>query len=400
MAFDDEPLALMGTILNGPGHPDDARASVNGAVIVEAGRIACLLNNPSADELPPRRLHGAYVAPGFVDLQVNGGFGHEVDDNPAALLALARALPATGVTTFLPTLVSRAPERYSRCFAAFDVARAATKVDPLAARPLGLHLEGPLLSPARAGAHDRGAIEGATAGLLSQLADPARIALVTLAPERRDVLVLITHLRARGIAVSLGHTDATFELFTAGVDAGATLATHVWNAMPPLHHRVPGAVGAALTDDRVTALAIADGVHTHPAAFAIALRAKGLERLGLVTDAVAAAGTAAGTITALAGRPVTTDGASARLDDGTLAGSTLAMDQAVRNARRFGALSVAAAVHLATAVPARALGRLASGPPLRPGVAADLVLLDEELEVQATLVGGRLAFLRSHAGIG
>lgn len=388
MSFDDEPLALLGTILG------SARSPANGAVIVEAGRIARVLEDPSPGELPPRQLQASYVAPGFVDLQVNGGFGHEVAEDPAALTALARALPATGVTTFLPTLVSRAPERYSRCFAAFDVARAATKVDPLAARPVGLHLEGPLLAPSRAGAHDRAAIEGATAALLSQLSDPGRVALVTLAPERRDALMLITHLRARGIAISLGHTDASFEVFTAGVDAGATLATHVWNAMSPLHHRAPGAVGAALADDRVTALAIPDGVHTHPAAFTIALRAKGLERLGLVTDAVAAAGTAAGTVTALAGRPVLTDGASARLEDGTLAGSTLTMDQAIRNARRFAGLSPAAAVYLATTVPARALGRLGAVPLVRPGAAADLVLLDAELEVQATLVGGRLAFQR------
>lgn len=399
MSFDDEPLALLGTILNGA---DGAGPAGEGAVIVEGGRIACVLQKPDPASLPARQLRADYVAPGFIDLQVNGGFGHEVADDPSALLALARSLPATGVTTFLPTLVSRPAARYGRCFAAFDVARAATRVDPLSARPLGLHLEGPLLSPARAGAHDRAAIEAATASLLSQLADASRVALVTVAPERRDALMLITHLRARGIAVSLGHTDASFEMFTAAVDAGATLATHVWNAMSPLHHRAPGATGAALSDDRVTALAIADGVHTHPAAFTIALRAKGAERFGLVTDAVAAAGTPAGTVTALAGRPVITTGAGARLEarleDGTLAGATLTMDQAVRNARRFAGLSPACAVHLATAVPARALGRLADGPLLRAGAAADLVLLDAELAVQATVIGGRLAYQRASAG--
>ena len=391
MQLDDQPLALLGTLLGTSGD------SPAGAVIVEAGRITQVLVSPDARQLPPRQLQAAYVAPGFVDQQVNGAVGHEVDDSAAALVALARSLPATGVTTFLPTLVSRAPERYPRCFAAFDVARAATKVDRLAARPLGLHLEGPLLSPARAGAHDAAAIAGATAASLNQLADPGRVALVTLAPERRDALMLITHLRARGIAVSLGHTDASFDAFTAGVDAGATLATHVWNAMSPLHHRAPGATGAALIDDRVTALAIADGVHTHPAAFALAVRAKGPDRLGLVTDAVAAAGTAAGTITALAGRPVSTDGGSARLQDGTLAGSMLTMDQAVRNACRLGALSPASAVHMATTVPARAMGWLDAGPLLRPGAAADLVLLDADLHVQATLIGGRVAFQRPPA---
>ena len=388
---DDEPFALVGTLLE-----TDLDAPGPGAVIVEAGRITAVLANPDLRALPARRLHAAYVAPGFIDLQVNGGFGHEVNDDPAALIALARRLPATGVTAFLPTLVSREPDRYPTCFAAFDAARAAGGGD--GARMLGLHLEGPLLSPARAGAHDRAAIEGATAALVEQLADPspvARITLVTLAPERRDALSLIGRLRARGIVVSLGHTDASFEQFTAGVDAGATLATHVWNAMSPLHHRAPGATGAALSDDRVTALAIPDGVHTHPAAFAIALRAKGIDRLGLVTDAVAAAGVDAGTLTALAGRPVTTDGTSARLGDGTLAGSTLAMDRAVRNARRFAGLSPAQAVHLATAVPARALGLLQAGALVRAGAAADLVLLDQGLEVLATLVGGRMAFQRA-----
>src|SRR3569623_1040818 len=259
MSFDDEPLALVGTIL---GSAPGTTRPLPGAVIIEAGRIARVLEDPHATQLPPRQLQAAYVAPGFVDLQVNGAFWHEVAEDPASLAALARSLPATGGTAVLPTLVSRAPERYARCFAAFDVARAATKVDPHAARPLGLHLEGPLLSPARAGAHDRAAIEGATAELLKRLADPGRVALVTLAPERRDALMVITHLRARGIAVSLGHTDASFETFTAGVDAGAALAAHVRNAMSPLHKRDPGATGAALLAARVTALILPDSVHS------------------------------------------------------------------------------------------------------------------------------------------
>lgn len=382
----DEPLALIGTVLGSAGAPRP------GAVVVEGGRIGRVLEAAGSGALPRRQLRAAYVAPGFLDLQVNGAFGHEVNDDPAALLALAGLLLATGVTAFLPTLVSRPAQHYARCFAAFDAARAQAGAG---ARLLGLHLEGPLLAPARGGAHDRAAIEGATAALLEDLADPARVALVTLAPERPDALPLIARLRASGVAVSLGHTDASFDAFTAGVDAGATLATHVWNAMSPLHHRAPGATGAALIDDRVTALAIPDGVHTHPGVFALALRAKGPDRLGLVTDAVAAAGTPAGTVTALAGRSVTTDGVGARLDDGTLAGSMLTMDAAVRNARRFGGLSAAAAVHLATTVPARALGLLAAGPLVRAGGVADLVLLDEELQVQATLIGGRVVFQRS-----
>lgn len=193
--------------------------------------------------------------------------------------------------------------------------------------------------------------------------------------------------------VSLGHTDASFETFTAAVDAGATLATHVWNAMSPLHQRAPGATGAALTDDRVTALVIADGVHTHPAVLRLTVRAKGFDRLALITDAMAGAGLAPGP-TVLGGRAVTVDLTSARLADGTLAGSTLTLDRAVRNAVGLTGISEAAAVHLATAVPARALG-LPNRGRLVVGADADIVLLDEDLTVMATYVGGVRAYSRN-----
>ena len=220
--------------------------------------------------------------------------------------------------------------------------------------------------------------------------------LVTLAPERAGAPALIGELRARGIAVSLGHTDASFETFTAGVDAGATLTTHVWNAMSPLLHRAPGATGAALSDDRVIAMAIADGIHTHWAAFRIAARAKGRGRLVLVTDAISAAGLEIGAPgLALAGRPVTVDATGARLSDGTLAGSTLTMAQAVRNAIQFADVSPDDAVRMASGTPLRALGlRADDDAGLRAGAPADLVLLDAELGVRATFIGGRIAYVK------
>jgi N-acetylglucosamine-6-phosphate deacetylase len=399
----------------GPG----AAGERDGTVTVHDGKIAALA--PLAAEPPASRgqgggdaiagapivprLRAAYVAPGFVDLQVNGAFGHEVGADPRALRALAAALPATGVTAFLPTLVSRPEADYAGCFAALDEEQAAAGHGERAgsARILGLHLEGPLLAPARAGAHARGAIDAATASTVDRLADPTRVRLVTLAPERDGALELIGALRARGIAVSLGHTDATFETFTAGVDAGARFATHVWNAMSPLHHRAPGATGAALSDDRITALAIADGVHTHPAVFRLTARAKGTQRLALVTDAIAAAGLGSGA-SALAGRPVTVDATSARLADGTLAGSTLTLDRAVRNAMQFASLSIAEAVEMAAGTPRAALLAASSGHPgdrpgdgaraLGPGAPADLVLLDADFSVRATFVGGRLAYVK------
>jgi N-acetylglucosamine-6-phosphate deacetylase len=380
------PFALVGRLLGG-----QTVSQALGTVVVKQGRIA------STDETTPvQRLRAAYVAPGYVDLQVNGGFGHEVGPDPAALRALAERLPSTGVTAFLPTLVSLPEAAYPACFAAVDAEMAAQARGerPGAARILGLHLDGPLLAATRAGAHERAAIEAASAALMRRLADPKRVRLVTLAPEREDALSLITELRARGIAVSLGHTDASFETFTAGIDAGATLATHVWNAMSPLLHRAPGATGAVLSDDRVLAMLIPDGVHTHWAAFRIAARAKGPTRLVLVTDAISAAGVAPGTPgLALAGRAVAVNATSARLSDGTLAGSTLTMEHAVRNAIQFGGLTPDEAVDAATSTPACAL-RADAEPGLAVGGPADLVLLDADFTVRATIVGGQLAYAK------
>ena len=238
----------------------------------------------------------------------------------------------------------------------------------------GLHLEGPLLSPARAGAHRADAIAAAGATLDEVLADllaAGVVRLVTLAPERPGALALIARLRQAGVAVSLGHTDATFEQTVAAIDAGATLATHLYNAMSPLHHRAPGAVGAALADDRLTVMLIADGVHVHPAALNVALRSKGPERVALVTDAIAAAGAPPGRY-ALAGVEVISDGQTARLADGTLAGSTLTLDRAVRMMAGLAGARLEDALAMASTVPAAAIGladtgRIAVGQVGRPG---------------------------------
>ena len=260
---------------------------VKGALVIERGRIVDVRFG-DVGPLPSPRLDAEIVSPGLVDLQVNGGFGLEVGGDGRALRALAGRLPSTGVTTFLPTAVSSGPADYRALGAALADARGAA-----GARMPGLHLEGPLLSPARAGAHRVGEIAAAGATIddvLDDLLGVGAVRVVTLAPERPGALALIHRLRQAGVAVSLGHTDATFEQTVAGIDAGATLVTHLFNAMSPLHHRAPGAVGAALADDRITIMLIADGVHVHPAALNVALRSKGPDRVALVTDAIAAAG--------------------------------------------------------------------------------------------------------------
>ena len=360
-----------------------------GALVIERGRIVDVRFG-DVGPLPSPRLDAEIVSPGLVDLQVNGGFGLEVGGDGRALRALAGRLPSTGVTTFLPTAVSSGPADYRALGAALADARGAA-----GARMPGLHLEGPLLSPARAGAHRVGEIAGAGATIddvLDDLLGVGAVRVVTLAPERPGALALIHRLRQAGVAVSLGHTDATFEQTVAGIDAGATLVTHLFNAMSPLHHRAPGAVGAALADDRITIMLIADGVHVHPAALNVALRSKGSDRVALVTDAIAAAGAPPGRY-ALAGVEVISDGQTARLADGTLAGSTLTLDRAVRMMAGVAGARLEDALAMASSVPAAAIG-LADVGRIAVGQLADLALWSAAMEVTATLVGGQVAFRR------
>jgi len=356
---------------------------VDGALVVEGERIV-EVREGRPGSLPEPQLQAPIVSPGLVDLQCNGGFGLEVGSDPDALRELARRLPATGVTTFLPTLVSAGPEAYRAAAAAWAQAAGA----PGASLP-GLHLEGPLLAPARAGAHDRQAIGQADATLdavLDALLAAGAVRLVTLAPERPGALERVARLRAAGVTVSLGHTDASFDQAVAGLEAGATLATHLYSAMSPFAHRAPGAVGALLTDDRVTVTLIADGVHTHAAALKLALRAKGADRIALVTDAVSAAGAPPGRYR-LGGVEIVSDAASARLADGTLAGSTLTLDAAVRGMVRLAGATPAQALAMASTVPAAAIGLRDRGR-IAVGQRADLVLWSADLAVQSTLIGG------------
>ncbi len=360
-----------------------------GMMLIQDGKIAGIqTGNQSTGPWGPIEMRdAAYIAPGFIDLQVNGGFGVEVGDDPDAIRTLAARLPETGVTAFLPTIITSPPEFYPKAIAAFEAAR-----DVRGARPLGLHLEGPFLSPQRPGAHRRDIIENADSRLLDPLLESDAVRLVTLAPERPDAPELIEKLRKRNLLISLGHTDATYEQFEAGVDAGARMATHLYNAMSPFAHRAPGAVGAALLDDRVTVGLIADGVHSRPASLRLAVRAKGIDRIALVTDMMAAAGMPPGTY-ALGGQQVRVDRVSARLNDGTLAGSLLTMDRAVSNMVYWTDATIIDALRMASEIPAQLL-RLERMGRICVGNEADLVLLDANLHVHMTIVRGNVVYER------
>jgi N-acetylglucosamine-6-phosphate deacetylase len=354
-----------------------------GTVVIENGALSRIAREHLRDgDLPAHVIDAGIVAPGMIDLQVNGAFGFEVGPNAADLDAISKGLLATGVTAWLPTVVTAPADFYPPVFTAWsDIDASAGAV------PLGLHLEGPFLSPDKKGAHRLECIEAASDELFASWLDQESIALVTLAPDRDGATGRIRQLVQRGILVSLGHTNATYEEFVAGVDAGARKATHLFNAMTSIHHRAPGAMVATMVDDRVTAGLIPDGVHSHPATVRLALRSKGVDRIVIVYDMMSACGLGPG-VYALSTKDVTVDADSARLADGTLAGSILTMDQAMRNLVDWSEATPGEALHMATAVPARLLGDASRGR-LVVGVRADITLWDNDLQVVGTIMSGK-----------
>jgi N-acetylglucosamine-6-phosphate deacetylase len=343
---------------------------------VEAGRIAGF--GVGSPPVPSGRVidaEGGYLGPGFIDLHVHGGDGVSVMDGGDALAHLARFKAAHGCTAFLPTSWS-APDLTP------FLAGVRAALDAPGACILGAHLEGPYLNPKRAGAqaHIRPVNLDEARGWL----ESGLVRLMALAPELPGADDLLALCAEYGVLVAAAHTDATYDdLRRAG---SLALTTHTFNAMRGLHHREPGAVGAALTLDHLTCEIIADGVHVHPAVVALLLRLKGPGNVVLVTDAVRGAGLPDGTRTRQDGRPVVVRDGAARLADGTLAGSTLTMDAALRNLIAFTGLPLADAWRCASTTPARLLrfdaGRIANG------LRADLVLLDADLHVRWTMIGG------------
>jgi N-acetylglucosamine-6-phosphate deacetylase len=318
------------------------------------------------------------AAPGFVDLQVNGFAGVDfLAADTDGFSAAGEALLETGVTAYLPTLItSEEPDLVTAIAAVPERLRGP--------RILGVHLEGPFLSPARLGTHRRSARRDPDPALLERLLDAGPVRLMTLAPELPGALELVDLLHARGVTVSLGHTDATAAEAHAAFDRGVRAVTHVFNAMRPLAHRDPGIVGAALVRPEVVLQAIVDGVHLDPDIVRLLWRSAA-GRLSLVTDAIAGAGIGDGTY-ALGEIEIVVSDDVVRSEDGMLAGSALTMDQAVRNLVALD-VPLESALGAASGVPARVLGRADIGR-LTPGGPADIVVLDDALEVVRTLVGG------------
>ncbi|MDA8310589.1 MAG: N-acetylglucosamine-6-phosphate deacetylase [Actinomycetota bacterium] len=347
------------------------------------------------------------VAPGFVDVHVHGGDGHQTNgDSPAeveeALARIARFHARHGTTALLATAVSDSPERLAATVAGIAQAVGAPRAG--AARVLGGNLEGPFISPARAGAQDPAWIRPPDRAELSGLLEAGRgtIRVMTLAPELEGAAALIADCVAAGVTVSLGHSDADFDTARAAFDAGASHVTHLFDAMAPFHHRRPGLVAAALLERRATLELICDLHHLHPGAIALAHRAAP-GRIVLMTDAIAAAGMPDGPFR-LGALDVELEGTRVVLasDRSTLAGSVLTMERAVRHAVERAGIPLAEALCAASAVPTllaapggegTGRGGARSGV-LEPGAPADLVVLDPDLDVAATIVAGNVVFQR------
>jgi len=319
------------------------------------------------------------AAPGFVDVQVNGFGGVDfLEAGADGYRRAGEALLETGVTSFLPTLIT-APED--------DLVAALAEVPSVAdggPKIVGVHLEGPFLAERRLGMHRPAGRRDPDTALLERLLDAGPVRMMTLAPELPGALELIEVLVARGVTVSCGHSDATAEEANAAFDRGARMVTHLFNAMRPFSHRDPGIAGAALARDDVVVGIILDGIHLAPATVAVIWRAAA-GRVALITDAVAASSVAGGSYS-LGGVTLHVQDGAVRAPEGMLAGSLLTMIDAVRNLHTLG-VPIEDALAAASTVPARALG-LADAGRLDVGLPADIVVLDDNLDVERVVVGG------------
>src|SRR5271169_410048 len=364
-------------------------------IVIQGGKISAIGQRGKVD-LPrgAREINAGRrtVAPGFVDVHIHGAGGHDVMEGTREALEIITATVATHGTTSLVATTVTASEKETRDSVAgiahFILSTSEYPARELSAEILGIHFEGPFISPARRGVHPAKWIVPPSRELLSLLLREARgtAQILTLAPELPGALELIAAARKAGVVVSLGHTDATYEQAQAAIAAGASHAAHVFNAMRPFSHRGTGVIGAVLTSAKVSAELIADGVHVDEAAMRMLVELKTPERVILVSDGISATGMPDGKYQ-LGMFEVKVTGGVARNAEGKLAGSTLTLDRALRNIVALG-VPLPAALRMVTANPARQIGLGARKGVLGPGADADLVFLDEKLEVSGVMTRG------------
>jgi len=360
-------------------------------VLIEDGTIIAVGPGVASGEIAEIvDVGGAIVAPGYIDVHVHGSAGHDtMDGTREAIEGMARFFAAHGVTSFCPTTLTQpAADIMASVRAVYECME-----NPIegGAQPLGVHLEGPCIDAKKKGAQPEQHITTAAAIDYRQLFSLGNIKLITLAPEIEGNKALIAFARSQGAAVVVGHSSATYEDLEEAVRHGLNHATHTFNQMEGLHHRKPGTVGGVLLLDEIFAEFIADGIHLHPAIVDMVVRLKGPERAVAITDAISGAGMPDGDYE-LGGQAIVVKEGAVRLPDGTLAGSALTLDQAVRNIVEFTVAPLPEAIQMATLTPARSIGVADCKGSLEPGKDADIVILDDDLNVLKTMVGGEVVY--------
>jgi N-acetylglucosamine-6-phosphate deacetylase len=369
---------------------------ISDAVVVIQGSKIAAIGKRGKVELPrgirETRMAGKTAVPGFVDVHIHGAGGRDVmEGTRESLEIIAATVAAHGTTSLVATTVTASEKETQASVAGiahFILNTSQYAAHELSAEVLGIHFEGPFISPARRGVHPAKWILAPSTEILARLLKEARgtALILTLAPELPGALELIAAARKAGMVVSLGHTDATYEQAQAAIEAGASHAAHVYNAMRPFSHRGTGVIGAVLTSPKVSAELIADGVHVDEAAMRMLVELKTPERVILVSDGMSATGMPDGTYQ-LGMFEVKVSGGVARNAEGKLAGSTLTLDRALRNMVALG-VPLASALRMVTANPARQIGLGARKGVLAPGADADLVFLDDKLEVSGVMTRG------------
>jgi N-acetylglucosamine-6-phosphate deacetylase len=391
-------------VLSGAGIVLPNRLLDSGTIVIEQDRIVEI--SPGSRARGGADVHvdltGHFVLPGFIDVHVHGLQGIDTQDGNAAIPRIAARLPRFGVTAFCPTSIACSPSALRQMLMEVRDARATPA--PASARVLPAHLESNFINPEfngaqpldclrspRRGPGDARAVAGGSftgEEILDEIASArSEVGIITVAPELDSGLDLIRELAAHGHHLSLGHSGASYEEGLAGIDAGARQATHLFNRMPPLGHRRPGLAGAVLAHEEVTAEVICDGGHVHPAMVRMAIAAKRPSRIMAITDGTAGSGLPRGARATIGGRPIVV-GDLATLDDGTIAGSVLTMDRAFAKLVTEMGVSLVDAATMCATTPARALGLQGLGS-IEAGAAADLVVLNRQLEVVRTFVGGQ-----------
>ncbi|MBA7649788.1 N-acetylglucosamine-6-phosphate deacetylase [subsurface metagenome] len=368
----------------------------NKAISIEKGKITAIKERKVMDIPAGVEVIDAgngFVVPGFIDIHVHGGGGSDVmDGGYEAVKQVATTHSRFGTTAFLPTTMTMSKDKIIESLK--SIHEAFIKGTG-AAEILGVHLEGPYISSEKKGAQKEKDIKKASIGEFLEFnqASGNLIRIVTLAPEKPGAIDLIRWLHKNRIIASVGHSNATYKQVQEGILAGLSHVTHTFNAMRGFNHREPGVVGAALSSPKLILEMIADGIHLHPVAMKILIKIKEIGKIVLITDAMRAASKPEGTYN-LGGQEVTVVRGQARLKDGTLAGSVLTMDKAVCNMVDKVGVSLTEAIQMATASPARCLGVESKKGSLEPGKDADIVILNKKLEVELTMVKGKIVYKR------